>query len=175
MELPISPFHPRRHQRRSPLDKPRHTLSLSPLGGFNQSVALTCTGAPAMSTLHGAAVPVTVAVAIVARSHALTTPIGFTMAGNGKYLLIPMVFPLFAIAAAKANTQRQRSAYFNAPWILPVPIATVAALPCLALTQTLCGGAAQLLGRPGHKLARTLSVSPQPPHRTPLPSLIERT
>jgi hypothetical protein len=127
-----------------------YTLSLSPLGGFNQSVALTCTGAPAMSTctvtpstvsLNGAAAPVTVTVATVARSHAFSPPPGFTMPGNIKYLLIPMVFLLFGIAR-KLNTQGRRRTYVNVRAIVPAPIAAIAALLCLALTQTSCGGGA---------------------------------
>jgi hypothetical protein len=143
-----------------------YPLSLSPLGGFNQSVALTCTGAPAMSTctvtpstvsMNGAAVPVAVTVATVARSHALTPLPGFTVPGNINYLLIAMVFLLFGIAS-KLNTQRRRRIYVNVPAIVPVPIAAIAALLCVVLTQSSCGGGGTSAGTSGTQ-AGTYTVS----------------
>jgi hypothetical protein len=143
-----------------------YTLSLSPMGGFNQSVVLTCSGAPAMSTctvspstvsLNGAAVPVTVTVATVARSHALIPPIGFTMPGNTNYLLIPMVLLLSGIAR-KISAQRQRRTQCNAPAIVPVPITAFAALLCIFLTQSSCGGGGTTGGTSGTQ-AGTYTVS----------------
>jgi hypothetical protein len=143
-----------------------YTLSLSPMGGFNQSVVLTCSGAPAMSTctvspstvsLNGAAMPVTVTVATVARSHALIPPIGFTMPGNTNYLLIPMVLLLSGIAR-KISAQRQRRTQCNAPAIVPVPITAFAALLCIFLTQSSCGGGGTTGGTSGTQ-AGTYTVS----------------
>jgi hypothetical protein len=143
-----------------------YTLSLSPLGGFNQSVALTCTGAPATATctvtpgtvsVSGAAVPVNVAIATIARSHALTPPIGFTMPRNTNYLLIPMLLLLFGIAR-KINAQRQHRTRFNVLAIVPVPIAAFAALLCIFLTQSSCGGGGTSGGTTGTQ-AGTYTIS----------------
>jgi Abnormal spindle-like microcephaly-assoc'd, ASPM-SPD-2-Hydin len=124
-----------------------YALSLSPLGGFNQSVALTCSGAPATSTctvtpstvtLNGAAVPVSVAVATMARSN-LLTKILFPMPGNTNYLLVAIVFSLVGIAST-VNPRRRRGTYVHGPTVVSIPLAAIAALLCLALTQTSCGG-----------------------------------
>jgi hypothetical protein len=125
-----------------------YTLSISPLAGFNQSVTLKCSGAPAMSTctvapnsvlLNGASVPVTVTVATMPRSHGLALPMTLTPQGNINYLLIPIAFLVFDIAN-KLNTQRRRKTYFDSRGLVSIPITVSAALLCLALTQTSCGG-----------------------------------
>lgn len=143
-----------------------YSLSLSPLGGFNQSVNLTCSGAPAAATctvtpstvsVSGAAVPVNVAIATVARSHALTPPIGFTMPRNTNYLLLPMLLLLFGIAR-KINAQKQRRTRFNVLAIVPVPITVFAALLCIFLTQSSCGGGGTSGGTTGTQ-AGTYTIS----------------
>jgi hypothetical protein len=143
-----------------------YSLSLSPLGGFNQSVNLTCSGAPAAATctvtpstvsVSGAAVPVNVAVATVARSQALTPPIGFTMPRNTNYLLLPMLLLLFGMGR-KINAQRQRRTRCNALAIVPVPLAAFAALLCIVLTQSSCGGGGTSGGTSGTQ-AGTYTIS----------------
>jgi hypothetical protein len=143
-----------------------YSLSLSPLGGFNQSVNLTCSGAPAAASctvtpspvsVSGAAVPVNVAVATVARSHAFTLPIGFTLPRNINYLLLPTLLLLLGIAR-KISAQGQRRTRFNLLAIVPVPIAAFAALLCIFLTQSSCGGSGTSAGTTGTQ-AGTYTIS----------------
>jgi uncharacterized repeat protein (TIGR03803 family) len=70
----------------------KYTVSVAPGGGFNQTVTLTCSGAPPQSTcslspssvtLNGSAsVPVTVTVATAGTSASLAHPFSFPRAGN---------------------------------------------------------------------------------------------
>src|SRR5208337_402275 len=69
----------------------KYTVAVAPGGGFNQTVTLTCSGAPAQSTcsvspssvkLNGSApAPVTVTVTTAGTSASLAHPSGFSQAG----------------------------------------------------------------------------------------------
>jgi hypothetical protein len=79
------------------------------------------------------------------------------MPRNTNYLLLPMLLLLFGIAR-KINAQRQRRTQFNVLAIVPVPITAFAALLCIFLTQSSCGGGGTSGGTTGTQ-AGTYTIS----------------
>jgi hypothetical protein len=90
-----------------------YTVEVSPAGGFNQTVALTCTGAPSLSTcavtpnsivLNGsAAATVTVSVTTMAASPPPTIPFAW-----GDYRLLYLIAELFVLSLLIELLSRHR-------------------------------------------------------------------
>jgi hypothetical protein len=100
----------------SPGGTATYSLNVSPDGGFNQMVQMSCTGAPAQSTcsvspssftLNGSASqPVTVMVTTMQRSSGLPSP-GFGPPSGGGYLLIWWFGTLVVSALSLASRHRE--------------------------------------------------------------------
>jgi hypothetical protein len=120
-----------------------YMISLAPGGGFNQSVTLTCSGAPAKSTcsvspnpisLNGtSATAVTVTVSTTASSRTFP-PTGFE-GRRMTYRLIPFALLLLAVMVLTAFYLRRKDQRLR--W---VPAMAFGILVCIGMTLTSCGG-----------------------------------
>jgi len=120
-----------------------YTLSVAPVGGFAQSVALTCGGGPAASTctvspstisLSGAAAK-TAMVTVTTVSQGLTLPFGSGWPTATRYRLPPLTLELagtllLMVLAMLLLRERLRWA----------PVFALAVVVCLGMTLTSCGG-----------------------------------
>jgi len=121
-----------------------YSLSISPLGGFNQSVALSCSGAPGSATcsvspssiqLSGAPATAMVSVTTTAPSHGFALPLIRHSFPKWNRMQTPFLLALFAVVLILClllgrEQQQQRA---RPSWAL-------IALICFGLTMTSCGG-----------------------------------
>ncbi len=122
-----------------------YMISLAPSAGFNQMVALSCTGAPALTTcavsptsvtLSGAAVTVSVTVTTTAASSALTLPQAMD---DGPWRInTPVLLVLLGMVLAGLFRWRREPGF---RW---APLFALGVLLWAGLTITSCGG-----GSPG--------------------------
>jgi VCBS repeat protein/centrosomal CEP192-like protein len=128
-----------------------YTISLAPGGGFNQTVTLACTGAPAMSTctvsptsvsLSGSSAA-TATVTVATTAHGLLLPVGVANPRTD-YRLAPLLLAVLGVMIILCLRLWQRERRFR--W---VPVLTVLILLCLGVTVTSCGGGGGGGGSPG--------------------------
>jgi hypothetical protein len=122
-----------------------YSVAVAPTGGFAQSVALTCSGAPAQSTC--AVSPSTIALSGTAAKTAMVTVttaaaaqapvLPFGTGGMTKYRQTPLILSwigmFLAIAVALSLSRREQ----RFRW---APAFALAVLVCLGTTLTSCGG-----------------------------------
>jgi hypothetical protein len=130
-----------------------YTISLAPTGGFNQSLTLTCAGAPAQSTCTVAPSPVvfngasartaTVTIKTTAASLGLRGPVA--AGGDGRYYRVtPALRPLLLIGILVSFFMWRRS-----PRMRRRPACLLAALACVTLAMAACGGGSSSGGTSG--------------------------
>jgi FG-GAP-like repeat/Abnormal spindle-like microcephaly-assoc'd, ASPM-SPD-2-Hydin len=136
----------------SPGNTATYSISIAPAAGFAQSVALTCTGAPALSTctvspaslnLSGVAQTATVSVTTTAAVAALVYPGDNNPLGKINARVIALAFALLAICMLIVSFLRaQKIAVFLSIRRTRVRYAPIALglLLCAALALTSCGG-----------------------------------
>ena len=121
-----------------------YTMSVASGGGFNQSVALTCSGAPSGSTctvsptplqLGGSPATATVTVTTTAPSKGTLLPFGNDAPRTMSYRPTLLLFTLLSIAVLLSLFLWRRDQRLRA-----VPALTFALLLCLGSTMTSCGG-----------------------------------
>jgi hypothetical protein len=120
-----------------------YTISVAPGGGFDQSVTLTCSGAPAKSTcavspstiaLSGTSSPTATVTVSTTASSQVFPPSGF----DGRrmtYRPIPFALALAGMIIVIAVYLRRRDQRLR--W---VPVLAFGTLVCIGLTMTSCGG-----------------------------------
>jgi hypothetical protein len=120
-----------------------YTISLAPGGGFNQSVTLTCSGAPAKSTCSVS--PSTISLSGTSTTTAMVT-VSTTASSQGlppagvdtqRRIYQPMPFALVLLGASVIMAFYLRRKDQRVRW---VPALAIAILVCIAMTVTSCGG-----------------------------------
>jgi hypothetical protein len=136
-----------------------YSLTLAPLGGFNQSVNLTCSGAPSLSTctvtpssvtLNGTA-SAAVTVQVMTTAASLAPPSGKvsppSLMGLGRMFWL-YAFLALASLGALAGAKKRRAAYLLGAGLLMV------------MLWSACGGGSQVVHNPGTPAGTyTLDVS----------------
>ena len=124
-----------------------YSLSVAPEGGLNQTVSLTCSGAPQLSTctltpnsvaLNGSA-SATVTVAVSTTAPTMLTPMGksFPQGLEGGWILWVYIFLVFVSLAALCAARRRPS-----PWLWGTCLLMM--MVCAA-----CGGGSNVVHSPG--------------------------
>ena len=117
-----------------------YTLSVTPVGGFNQQVALSCTGAPSEATCSVSPSSVTLDGADLAKPTVTVTTTADSLATRGRRPLPPPTTPavpwvawpfLLAVLASLASGRGRRVRF---------RLAVLAAAMCLILGWAACGG-----------------------------------
>lgn len=126
----------------SPGQTASYTIAVVPDGGFNQTVLLSCSGAPSGSTcsvspssavLNGSPIPVTVTVTTAGASASFAQPSGFRPAGSGLAMWLSLaVLPGLVILGSFVAGSRNRRRLVHA--------LAFACLFSLAITWSACGG-----------------------------------
>jgi pimeloyl-ACP methyl ester carboxylesterase len=117
-----------------------YTLSVTPVGGFNQQVALSCTGAPSEASCSVSPSSVTLDGADVAKPTVTVTTTAASLATRGRRLVPPRTtpavpwaaWPLLLAVLASFASRRGRRVRFR--------LAVLAAAMCLILGWAACGG-----------------------------------
>jgi hypothetical protein len=122
-----------------------YSISVNPLYGFNQSIALSCSGAPPQSTCSVSPASVTldgshfasatVTVTTTAPSHGVVLPFGTDPPCKLNYPPTPLVLELLGIAMIVSLFPWRRDQRLR--W---APVCTLMLLLCLGLTMASCGG-----------------------------------
>jgi len=131
----------------SPGQTANYSLAVAPAGGFNQSVSLTCVGAPAQSTcavspntisLGGtSAITAMVTVSTTGASQGWVLPIGTGGPRSMKDGPTPMILVVLGTLVLVAVSLVPRRLEQRFRW---VPIFGLAVLVCLGMTMSSCGG-----------------------------------
>jgi hypothetical protein len=121
-----------------------YSISVNPLGGFNQTVSLACSGAPALATctvspamiqVSGTPAAAMVSVTTTAPSHGFALPLIRHSFPKWNRMQTPFLLALFAVVLILrlllGREQQQQRAWSS--WAL-------IALICFGLTMTSCGG-----------------------------------
>jgi hypothetical protein len=145
-----------------------YTLTFAPMGGLNQIIALSCSGAPAMSTcsvspsmvsLNGATAATAMAT-VATTAHGLVLPFGVGGPVRMKDRPAPLILVLLGTLVVMAVSLWLWRCVQRFRW---APVFALGVLVCLGMTLTSCGGGSggsgQTIGTQAGTYTITVSAS----------------
>jgi hypothetical protein len=140
-----------------------YTIAFAPAGGFSQPIALSCSGAPAQSTcmvtptslqLNGTS-PMMATVTVMTAAKRLVLSFGPDARSRVNYRPVPQISALLGTFVMVVGLVVLRRG-LRLRWALPFALA---ALVCLDMTLTSCGGGSQGRGRSNETQAGTYTIT----------------